>query len=352
MRHLKLSVLLTVALFLIQACGNSKPEDPNVIPQSLDQSQVLTRIAFGSCSRTNLDQVLWDDIQSFDPQLWIWTGDIIYGDTEDMSVMRQKYNAQLQKPGYRKLAQETDVIGIWDDHDYGANDAGKEYPTKVESRDELFRFLDVPKDSPRREHEGAYTSYTYGPEGQQIKIILLDGRYFRDSLEPDNQTQQRYLPNTEGSILGAAQWKWLEHELENSTAQVNILVSGIQIIPEQHAFEKWANFPKDRQRLFDLIARTQPSIPILISGDRHIAEISAYQPEGMEQPIYEITSSGMTHVYQGIEEQGEPNRYRVKGPIGRLNYGQLEIDWNSDPIKVVGKVAGDDKQVYLEQQIQ
>lgn len=41
------------------------------------------------------------------------------------------------------------VIGTWDDHDYGLNDAGKEFMGKNMTQKLLMDFLDEPEDSPR-----------------------------------------------------------------------------------------------------------------------------------------------------------------------------------------------------------
>jgi alkaline phosphatase D len=106
-------------------------------------STPLTRIAFGSCSRNELKQ-LWPDVVAQDPQLWIWGGDNIYGDSHDASVLRKKYDAQKRDPGYQMLLKTCPVIGTWDDHDYGVNDGGKYFSKKEESKTELLRFLDVP----------------------------------------------------------------------------------------------------------------------------------------------------------------------------------------------------------------
>jgi alkaline phosphatase D len=65
------------------------------------------------------------------------------------------------------------VIGTWDDHDFGLNDAGKELEGKQTSQKLMLDFLDEPLDSPRRRQEGVYTSYTYGPAGKQIKVTCI-----------------------------------------------------------------------------------------------------------------------------------------------------------------------------------
>ena len=76
-------------------------------------------------------------------------------------------------------------------------------------------------------------------------------------------------------MLGAEQWQWLETELRNSTVQIHLIVSGIQILPEEHKYEKWANFPQSRRRLLRLIGETGVPGVILLSGDRHLAEFFA-----------------------------------------------------------------------------
>lgn len=47
------------------------------------------------------------------------------------------------------LASFVQIIGTWDDHDYGLNDAGKEFDRKSTNQRLLLDFLDEPLDSPR-----------------------------------------------------------------------------------------------------------------------------------------------------------------------------------------------------------
>src|SRR5687767_400648 len=95
---------------------SSPPRVPHASGE-LSSAQVLERFAFGSCNRQGLPQPLWDPILDTHPDLWMWLGDNIYADTEDMEVMRQKYAQQLANVGYRRLRDSVPVIGIWDDHD-------------------------------------------------------------------------------------------------------------------------------------------------------------------------------------------------------------------------------------------
>jgi alkaline phosphatase D len=309
------------------------------------QQSKFLRMAFGSCNRQDAPQPLWKPILADHPDLWVWMGDNIYGDSPVMDTLRTKYQMQNANVDYQLLKASTPLIGIWDDHDYGINDGGKYFAQKKASRDVMFDFLEVPADAPERKREGAYSSHTYGEGEQQVKVILLDGRYFRDSLMRINRV---YQINATGQILGDAQWKWLENELKTSTARVNFIVSGIQILPTEHAYEKWANFPQEREKLLNLIANSGVQNPILMSGDRHIAEIMKLVDPRFPKGLYEVTASGLTHTWSGIAE--EKNSLRVSGLIAQLNYGLATFDWENDTVLI--EIKGENGRLYAKQLIQ
>lgn len=317
---------------------------------NLSSTKPVTTIAFGSCSRQSLPQPLWDDVVAQKPDVWVWLGDNIYGDSENMDTLRTKYATQKANPVYGQLRQSASIIGVWDDHDYGVNDGGKEYPKRKESQQIMLDFLDEPTNSPLRKQEGAYSTHVYGPEGQRVKIILLDARYFRDPLKKENKQN---VPNPSGDILGEAQWQWLEQQLTRSDADIHIIGSGIQILPDQHVYEKWANFPTARQRLLGLLSKTKPKGALMLSGDRHMGEVSKINLPGLKYDLYDITSSGLTHVSAPHEE---PNRYRVGDMVSKLNYGLITIHWNttgasSESPSVTVQINGNNGATYLNQTI-
>ena len=316
----------------------------------LSENTLLQTIAVGSCNRQDLPQDIWKSILEKKPELWIWLGDNIYGDTEDMEVLKSKYLLQKTNPEYRNLLQHSQVIGIWDDHDYGVNDGDKNYPFREASKMLMLDFLDIQADNPVRTREGAYQSYTFGPEGKKVKIILLDARYFRDTLQATGVDDgNRYFPNETGDILGEAQWEWLESELTQSDAQIHLIGSGIQMIPEEQFFEKWANFPTARKRLFDLINKTKPALPLLLSGDRHIAELSKLPMDSLPQPIFELTASGMTHTWRNMME--ESSQYRVGELVVSKNYGLIKIDWSTPTPTITVEVLNPENQPLLTEKI-
>lgn len=303
------------------------PDAEAYSPKPVDTSTAPTIIAFGSCNKMQMPQNHWSQIASNNPNLWIWLGDIIYADTTDMRALAAHYRRLKTNPDYRALRAKAQIVGVYDDHDYGVNDGCKNYPKKKESKKCLMDFLDIPKNSPLRRQEGAYQSYTFGKGAQTIKVIIMDSRYFRDELTPDTSKHRRYLPNMEGTMLGETQWKWLENELRNSKANLNILCSSVQVIADEHGYEKWGNFPNERKRLLQLITTIKPKNLLILSGDRHMAEVSKMNLAGLPYPLYDFTSSGLTHIRSGLAEN---NKSRVGDLIVKKNFGLLKIRWEGD----------------------
>lgn len=301
-------------------------------------------IAFGSCSDEDKEQTLWDDIVNEKPSLWIWLGDNIYGDTEDMSVMSAKYQKQKTNPGYQELMKNAKIAGVWDDHDYGVNDGGKEYPEKIGSQKLFLDFLDVPVDDDRRKRKGTYHSESISCGKSTIKLLYLDTRYFRDHMIG---SRGDYQPNYYGTVLGQVQWDWLENELRNSQADLNIVVSSIQVIAEEHKWEKWSNFPEERTRLLNLLAKYNRNKTLILSGDRHVAEVSQQVWNGV--PIVDVTSSSLTNPISSRRK--EANKHRLAGTDleFKTNYGIIEIvQADNADLSVIAKIKTDVDSVSYE----
>lgn len=333
---LKTILILSLSLTLLSCTGGGDGASeattniPSLSPQSdmMVTDQVIDVIAFGSCNSEQKEQPLWPVIAQEDPDLWIWTGDNVYADTEDPVKFRETYDLQLANADYASFVESVPFLtGTWDDHDYGVNDGGVEYPAKELAKAEMYRFLGVSEDDPSQSRAGTHRSYDYGPEDRRVKVILLDTRWFRDPIERTSGENATYLPNEDGTLLGEEQWAWLERQLEDPEADVTVIVSSIQVIAAEHRFEKWANFPNELQRFYDLLAEKQPKNAFIISGDRHAGEISVEDLEGWADPLVDVTSSGLTNTWSRMFD--ETNSRAVTDKVIDINYGLIEIDWSN-----------------------
>jgi alkaline phosphatase D len=340
--------LLVVTALLMAALGAAVSLQEDAPVKTVEQMKGLpARIAFGSCASQEKPQPVLQTVVSKKPELFIYLGDNIYADTRDMKVLQAKYAKLAAKPEFQELRKNVAVLATWDDHDYGENDAGKEYPMKEQSRAIFLDFWKVPGDSPRRQHAGIYGEHRFTDKGRVLQVILLDTRTFRDPLKRNSRPlpagspfKNDYQPdeNPEKTLLGEGQWKWLKERL-SEPADVRIICSSIQFSHEYNGYESWTNLPAEQQKMIDLIKQTRASGVVFISGDVHWAEISRRDLAG-GYPLYDVTASGITETWPTVE----PNRYRQGDVVRDNHFGMIDIDWGkADPELVLQIVDRSDK---------
>ncbi len=325
----------------------------------------ITRIAFGSCAKHWQPQPIWDEVLAQKPDLWLFLGDNVYADTDGTTAwivskeqLAGEWNRLADKPEFQKARAAIPMMATWDNHDYGSHAGGAEFPVKEDSKEVFLDFWGEPSDSPRRQRSGIYNARIFGPPGRRVQIILLDTKYNRSPFRKDPAPKEErlkagkvggYLPDDDPvkTHLGEEQWEWLEAELKKP-AEVRLIASSTQVIADEKGMDEWGNFPRERQRLFDLIEKTGASGVILLSGNVHFAELSK-SDEG-PYSLYDLTSSGMTHVNETYANA--PNRHRVKGPFANINFGLVEIDWEAKSApRVTLKAVGLDGATAFEHEI-
>jgi alkaline phosphatase D len=295
-------------------------------------------LAFGSCVHQDRPQLIWEQVLGAKPDVFAFLGDNIYGDSDDPDVLAAKYQQLGAVPDFLRLQDQTQVVAIWDDHDYGRNDAGIEYPSKEASRQVMLDFWGEPLDSARRTRpDGIYTTYLFEHQGKRIQLILPDLRWNRTSLQQvtdptqlalrESQNMGPYEVNLQSgaTMLGETQWQWLERQFDE-TADLRIIGSSLQLLAEFTGWESWANYPSDRQRLMQLLEQHADVPTLILSGDTHWSEISQVEHAGLPWPLLDITSSGLTEEWHAIS----PNRHRVGEAWAVANFGLLQIAWDAE----------------------
>ena len=280
------------------------------------------KIGLGSCLDQDYPQPIWQSIKKEDLNYFIFLGDNVYGDTRYGSLRKMKSAYDKQKKVLPDFLNDISIFSIWDDHDFGINDGGADYRFKRQAQELYLDFWDITKDDDRSNREGIYFSKNEIFFDKKFKFIFLDTRFFRSKLKGK---KSNYIENIEpdATILGNAQWTWLENELK-SDFDFLFIFSSIQIIAKDHRFEKWSNFPIERAKLFELLEKFNDKT-ILFSGDRHRAGI--YRKNG----IIEVTSSSMNKPGSSFSET---DSYLIGETYPQENYGVLEILENTIHIKI------------------
>jgi alkaline phosphatase D len=336
------------------------PSDPH---PALDRT--LTRIAFGSCADQEKDQPIWDQVLAANPDVFVFLGDNIYGDTCDMNVLRARYAKLAAKPGFKRLRDAVPIVAIWDDHDFGEDDSGVGYPMRKESQKVFLEFFGEQSDSPRWSRDGLYASYVFGPKGKRVQFILPDLRMHRSAVIERDLGGRGYKswakdradagqsvpgpyernPDPKASMLGEQQWAWLESQLK-VPAEVRLLCSSLQVLADFPGWEAWINFTHDHLRLIDMIGRTKAAGVVFLSGDTHYGEISKLALN-VPYTLWDVTSSGITEVWPVLP----PNENRVGQAVREENFGMIAIDWKRRETALSLQVRGGDGGVRLEHTI-
>lgn len=109
---------------------------PKLALAGIERSRPLSRIGFGSCLNQNYKAPILDAIIAKAPELFVWMGDNVYGDvsSSEMDELIGAYAAQAARPDYRRMRGAIPALAVWDDHDYGLNDAGADFPYKLQAK--------------------------------------------------------------------------------------------------------------------------------------------------------------------------------------------------------------------------
>lgn len=272
------------------------------------QSQEITTIGLLGCHVQDREApsipFFADSLQ---PDYAVWLGDNVYADTKkDANHIQKQLDKLAVKPGFQQLKATTPFFVTWDDHDYGLNNAGYDYPLKEESKAIHRNFWELTDKIPSERQGVYYAEIVNLPNGNSIHFIMLDGRYNKiDGGKKKAQT------------LGEEQWQWLENEIQKEST-IKFIVSGYQVLlPKLTRWESWAKQGNERDRLIDLLVDYEVPNAIFLTGDQHTTEVLRSQRK-LAYQTYEIMACGINQT----EKPGRaPNR--VMGP---------DLSYHSSPI--------------------
>lgn len=205
---------------------------------------------------------------------------------------------------------------MWDDHDYGPNDIGKNYVLKETSRTVFKNYFCNP--SYGENNQGIYTQVSFG----DADIFMLDDRWWRSADRMSDSVNGK--PNPEKRMLGKQQMEWLKNALLYSSATFKIIAAGSQVLNPVSPFDKLRNFPVEYDELMHFLQEYNIGGVVFLTGDRHHSEVIKVERNG-SYPLYDITVSPLTsgtHHFGGPEKN---NPYRVFALDQKQNYGKFSF---------------------------
>lgn len=280
--------------------------------------------AVGSCSYINEEQYdrpgepygrayeIFESINAKNADMMLWLGDNIYlreVDWTSRSGIYHRYTAYKSLPELQSLWKSMPHYAIWDDHDFGPNDADRSFVNKEISL-EAFKDFWGNMDYGVNGKKGITNMFSFN----DLDFFLLDNRYHRTP--NDRKTGERY-------ILGDEQVQWLIDALVNSKASFKIVAVGGQLLSDAAVYENHATYAEERKKIINLIEQEGIKNVIFLSGDRHKTELSKLKLDN-ENLIFDYTCSPLTSKAYDTHDEG--NSLQVEGThVSTQNFGILHV---------------------------
>lgn len=296
------------------------------------------------------------------PGLMLWLGDNIYLREADYASpwgMNARYRHARSLPELQPLLAALPHYAIWDDHDYGPNDANRSFVFKDESL-RLFRRYWANPSQGLEELPGIFTTFSY----QDADFFLLDNRFYRaaDRMELPKEEidlikeardwalgqnpvtrligrryfgSQPLLLGENKVMFGAEQLDWLKQALLQSRATFKFIAAGSQLMNDAHPFEGWHHFQAEREAFIAWLKRQNIHGIVFLSGDRHFTELLRREVKDF-YPLYELTCSPLTSTARSPQDQEKDNPLRVKGTlVTQRNFCSIDVTGPADDRRLV-----------------
>lgn len=243
----------------------------------------------------------------------VWLGDNVYYIGKDYRSYDNMFARQLKiRNSFITLSEflrNQPNYAIWDDHDYGWNDADRTFPLKDTAMKVFKGFWPNNFD-----HGDTVPGIYYTFRKYDAQFFMTDDRWYLDP-----------VGDSAASFLGEAQLEWLERELKKSDATFKFICVGSQVLNDSWYGDSYAKYSVERNKLLDYIVENKIGGVIFLTGDRHYAELSKRDWKGYT--FYDFTSSPFTSpIIYTKHLRGYRNDYSIESTIFyKKNFGQINI---------------------------
>ena len=255
---------------------------------------------------------VFESIVSAEPDMMLWLGDNVYlreVDFQSYSGYLYRYTHTRALPEMQELLKACPNYAIWDDHDYGPNDADASWIHRDWAQEAFKTFWANPSYGAPSGANNIATAFRFN----DVEFFLLDNRSQR--IHHNNRTQDIH-------VLGDEQIDWLIAALNKSKAPFKMVAVGGQFLNTVDRHENMANFP-ERQEIIDRIEEEHIHGVVFLTGDRHCTDMSRIELEG-GAVIHDLTVSPLTS--SAYDNSDEPNDLRVEGTtVPFRNFAELNF---------------------------
>jgi len=219
-------------------------------------------VAVGSCARLGSTGMVYEAIRAAEPDLFLVPGDFFYADhIVTIDQFEAAYDETLSSPAQAALLADVPIAYVWDDHDYGGNDADSTAPTRDIARSAFSAYV------PHYDLTGSGTINQAFSVGR-VRFLMLDNRSARDpKTDPDGSDK---------TMLGADQLTWLQSQLLEAADEypLTVIVTSVPWIAQAEAdADHWGGYSTERQALANFIAANDIGGLLMVAGDAHMVAI-------------------------------------------------------------------------------
>jgi len=247
----------------------------------------------------------------------LWIGDYLYYMKKDSKskegmLRKQTRNRKLNK--IDEFLQTQPQYSIWDDHDFGPNNCGKDYPLCNQSLEVFKQFWPNPAYGTAAA-QGCFFDFSYG----DADFFMLDTRtYLTKPAAPS------------ASYLGNEQLEWLKQKLLASKAAFKFIASGSQVLNVISRHECYYHYKDEFNDLLSFIEKHNIAGVVFLSGDRHHSELMKMERDS-SYALYDFTSSPVTSFRNRLKRSPELNNpNRVPGTlVPYQNFGRITLSGES-----------------------
>eukprot|EP00898_Chlorokybus_atmophyticus_P000616 jgi/Chlat1/1555/Chrsp122S01814 len=218
------------------------------------------KIGLASCASTGSNRKVFESIAQEEVLLFLHMGDLHYEDinSNDQTKFVNAYLKVFESERQASLWKNTPIAYMYDDHDYGTNNADATSPSHDAAIAMYRAFVPYYSLGNTGNNQPNYQAFTIG----RVRFILTDLRAART---PENQPQ-----SASKTMLGATQLQWLKDELSSANKYSRIVwMSTVPWVGNDG--DGWSQYANERQSIVDFVnANNLRSKLLIVAGDAHM----------------------------------------------------------------------------------